>query len=70
VAVGSASVRSSSSGDQQGKIGWGFGKANEVADAIKKATEASRKDMVKIVLNNNTIPHEVIGEHGGGYASC
>lgn len=54
------------SGDQQGKIGLGFGKANEVADAIKKATEASRKDMVKIVLNNNTISHEVLGEHGGG----
>jgi small subunit ribosomal protein S5 len=54
------------SGDQQGKIGLGFGKANEVADAIKKATEASKKNMVKIVLNNNTISHEVLGEHGGG----
>lgn len=53
-------------GDQQGKVGWGFGKANEVADAIKKATEASRKNMFRVHLNNNTIPHEVIGEHGGG----
>lgn len=53
-------------GDQQGKVGWGFGKANEVADAIKKATEASRKNMNRVHLNNNTIPHEVIGEHGGG----
>lgn len=53
-------------GDQQGKVGLGFGKANEVADAIKKATEASKKQMIKVVLNNNTIPHEVVGEHGGG----
>ncbi|GAA5134627.1 MAG: 30S ribosomal protein S5 [Verrucomicrobiota bacterium] len=53
-------------GDQQGKVGWGFGKANEVADAIKKATESSRKNMSRVHLNNNTIPHEVIGEHGGG----
>ena len=54
-------------GDQQGKVGWGFGKANEVSDAIKKATESSRKNMSRVHLNNNTIPHEVIGEHGGGH---
>lgn len=53
-------------GDQQGKVGCGFGKANEVSDAIKKATESSRKNMSRVHLNNNTIPHEVIGEHGGG----
>ena len=55
------------SGDKNGRVGWGFGKANEVADAIKKATEASRKKMNLVHLNNNTIPHEVIGEHGGGH---
>lgn len=54
-------------GDQQGKIGIGFGKANEVSDAIKKATEASKKDFVSVNLKENTIPHEVIGQHGGGY---
>lgn len=54
-------------GDQQGKIGIGFGKANEVSDAIKKATEASKKGFISINLKENTIPHEVIGEHGGGY---
>ncbi len=53
-------------GNQQGKVGWGFGKANEVSDAIKKATESSRKNMNVVHLNNNTIPHEVVGEHGGG----
>ena len=54
-------------GDQQGKVGWGFGKANEVADAIKKATECSRKNMVTYNILNGTIPHETIGDHGGGY---
>lgn len=54
-------------GDQQGKVGCGFGKANEVADAIKKATEASKKNVVSYNLVNATIPHEVVGTHGGGY---
>lgn len=53
-------------GDRQGKVGFGFGKANEVADAIKKASEASRKDLQKVNLLEATIPHEVIGTHGGG----
>jgi small subunit ribosomal protein S5 len=54
------------SGDGQGKIGLGFGKAKEVSDAIKKATESSKKDMVTIILNNTTISHEVAARHGGG----
>ena len=53
-------------GDQQGRVGCGFGKANEVADAIRKASEASRKNMEPVKVLNHTIPHEVIGEHGGG----
>ena len=53
-------------GDRAGKVGFGFGKANEVADAIKKASQASRKDMVTITLRENTIPHQVLGEFGGG----
>ena len=53
-------------GDRQGKVGFGFGKANEVADAIKKASEASRKDLQTVNLSNATIPHEVTGTHGGG----
>jgi len=53
-------------GDRQGKVGFGFGKANEVSDAIKKASEASRKEMVTIALRDNTVPHVVRGEFGGG----
>ena len=54
------------SGDQKGKVGIGFGKANEVSEAIRKATDASKKRMVKIAVPNTTIPHAVTGEHGGG----
>jgi small subunit ribosomal protein S5 len=53
-------------GDQKGKVGVGFGKANEVSEAIRKATDASKKRMVKIAVQENTIPHEVTGESGGG----
>lgn len=54
------------SGDRQGGIGIGFGKANEVSDAIKKASEASRRRFQKIQLRDATIPHEIIGTFGGG----
>src|SRR5450432_1835466 len=53
-------------GDKRGKVGCGFGKANEVSEAIRKASESAKKSMVKIAVRDNTIPHEVIGEHGGG----
>jgi small subunit ribosomal protein S5 len=53
-------------GDHDGSVGVGFGKANEVAEAIRKASEAARKSMQKVSLNENTIPHETIGEFGGG----
>ena len=52
-------------GDHDGKIGCGFGKANEVSEAIRKASEAARKSMEKVSLRENTIPHEVIGEFDG-----
>ena len=54
------------SGDKKGKVGVGFGKANEVSEAIRKASDSARKSLVKVAVHNNTIPHEVIGEHGGG----
>ncbi len=52
-------------GDHDGKVGCGFGKANEVSEAIRKASEAARKSMEKVSLRENTIPHEVIGEFDG-----
>ncbi|MEX2581099.1 MAG: 30S ribosomal protein S5 [Verrucomicrobiales bacterium] len=54
------------SGDGLGNVGYGFGKAKEVIESIKKASEASKKSMVSVNITNNTIPHPVIGEHGGG----
>jgi len=53
-------------GDHDGSVGVGFGKANEVAEAIRKASESARKSMQKVSLQENTIPHEVVGEFGGG----
>src|ERR1700676_1581527 len=53
-------------GDNEAHGGGGFGKANEVAEGIPKASEAARKSMEKMSLHENTIPHETIGEFGGG----
>src|SRR5246500_3140508 len=53
-------------GDKLGKVGVGFGKANEVSEAIRKASDSAKKSMVKVAVRENTIPHEVIGEFGGG----
>jgi small subunit ribosomal protein S5 len=49
-------------GDGNGNIGIGFGKANEVPDAIRKSIEDGKKNIFKVRLNKNTIPHEVIGK--------
>jgi len=53
-------------GDGKGKIGIGYGKANEVPDAIKKGTANAHKHMVSVKLKGDTIPHDVLGEYDGG----
>ena len=53
-------------GDRKGRVGCGFGKANEVSEAIRKASDSAKKALVRVAVSENTIPHEVIGEHGGG----
>ena len=53
-------------GDQKGRVGIGLAKANAVAEAIRKAFERGKKDMVEIPVRNGTIPHEIIGRWGAG----
>lgn len=53
-------------GDGQGKVGTALGKANEVAEAIRKGIDRARGNMVEIPLSNGTIPHEQIGRAGAG----
>ncbi|MFP6881359.1 MAG: 30S ribosomal protein S5 [Roseibacillus sp.] len=53
-------------GDHAGKVGYGFGKANEVAECIRKASDNSRRNLQTMVLSDNTIPHEIYAEYGGG----
>lgn len=51
-------------GDGNGQVGYGIGKANEVAEAIRKGTALARKNLVSIPRRNTTIPYQVIGEYG------
>ncbi len=53
-------------GDGKGIVGFGIGKSGEVPDAIRKGIEDAKKNLVKISLKGDTIPHEIIGEYGAG----
>ena len=51
-------------GDRQGKVGWGYGKANEVPPAVEKAVKDGQRRMQKVLLKGTTIPHRVTGKYG------
>jgi small subunit ribosomal protein S5 len=53
-------------GDGNGKVGWGYGKANEVPPSVEKANKQAGRDTVLVPLENGTIPHAVVGHHGAG----
>jgi len=53
-------------GDGNGKVGYGQGKAKEVPEAIEKATQAAKKNMISVPIVETSIPHEILGKFGRG----
>ena len=53
-------------GDGNGKVGYGTGKAKEVPEAIEKATQSAKKNMISVAIVDTSIPHEVLGKFGKG----
>jgi small subunit ribosomal protein S5 len=53
-------------GDGKGRVGFATGKANEVSEAVRKAVDGARRNMLSVPLTGSTIPHEIVGHHGAG----
>ena len=53
-------------GDKKGRVGFGTGKAQEVPEAIKKAIDNAKKNLIEVPIVGTTIPHEIIGRYGAG----
>ena len=50
-------------GDQKGRVGFGFGKANDVTEAIRKSIDEAKRNLVTVPIKNGTIPHDILGKY-------